>query len=173
MRHLRRGLCSWACSGLLVVLTALALTATPARGATDDQNLTGLVYLPDGTLLSATPWADNTSFAVYVNHGGSWATAWRYPASPSWYATSGGAYSIVLPATEKNVSWGNGDPYRLEFDVSAISGIPGSVENATSHGTGDPGEFPPVGHTDNAVVWNATDNWQRWDVVLLALPDLS
>jgi len=172
MSQFRRGSCSWACSALLVALTALSFVARPAGAATDDQNLTGLVYLADGTPLSAAPWADNTSLAVYVNHGGDWANAWRYPAWPSWYFTSGGAYSIVLPAAEKDVSWGNGDPYRVEFDVSAITGTP-RIENATSHGTGDPGEFPPVGATDNAIAWNATDNWQRWDVVLIALPDLA
>ena len=159
----------------LAVLFAIPVgfLAWSVSAATDDQNLTGLAYLADGTPLSATPWADNTSFAVYVNHGGTWATAWRYPASPSWYMTSGGAYSIVLPAVQKDVSWSNGDPYRVAFDVSAISSTPVRIENATSHGTGDPGEFPPLGYTDNAIVWNATDNWQRWDVVLLALPDLA
>src|SRR3989304_2145099 len=157
MSQFRRGSCSWACSALLVALTALSFVARPAGAATDDQNLTGLVYLPGGTPLSAAPWGAN---------------AWRYPAWPSWYFTSGGAYSIVLPAAEKDVSWGNGDPYRVEFDVSAITGTP-RIENATSHGTGDPGEFPPVGATDNAIAWNATDNWQRWAVVLIALPDLA
>ena len=171
MLRYRRGSRSWACSALLFALVALSLAPGPARAATDDQNLTGLVYLADGTPLSATPWADNTSFAVYVNHTGDWATAWRYPAS-GWYLTSGGAYSIVLPAAEKDASWSDGDPYHVAFDVSAIAGTP-RIENATSHGTGDPGEFPPIGATDNAIVWNATDNWQRWDVVVLALPDFA
>jgi len=164
---------AWVVLSAVITATALGFLAEPTLAATDDQNLTGLAYLADGTPLSATMWADNTSFAVYVNHGGSWATAWRYPVSPAWYLTSGGAYGIVLPAAEKDVSWGNGDPYRVVFDVSAISGVPGRVENATSHGTGDPGEFPPYGSPDNAIAWNATDNWQRWDVVLLALPDLA
>ena len=172
MRRSQRGSYLPACSALLTALVALSLAPGPARAAVDDQNLTGLVYLSDGTPLSATLWADNTSLAVYVNHGGDWATAWRYPAS-GWYLTSGGAYSIVLPAAEKDVSWGNGDPYRVTFDVSAITGTPGRTDNATSHGTGDPGEYSPVGSTENAIVWNATDNWQRWDVVLLALPDLA
>ncbi|HKZ64321.1 MAG TPA: CARDB domain-containing protein [Thermoplasmata archaeon] len=162
-----------AAATLLIGAAALSLLGSPVRGATDDQNLTGLVYLADGTPLSTTPWADNTSFAVWVNHSGNWSTAWRYPAAPLWYLTSGGAHSVVLPAAEKDVSWTEGDPYRLEFDVSVITGIPGGTENATSHGTGDPGEFPPYGMTDNAIVWTPTDNWQRWDVVLLALPDLA
>src|SRR2546427_388532 len=173
MRHLRRGSCSWACSAFLVALAALALAATPGHAATDDQNLTGLVYLADDSPLSAAPWANNTSFAVYVNHGADWSTAWRYPAWPAWYLTSGGAYSIVLPAAQKNVSWSNGDPYRVAFDASAIAGVPGTFDNATSHGTGDVGKVSPAGATENAIVWNATDNWQRWDVVVLARADLS
>ena len=162
-----------ASTALAFSFVVFAFSPAHVSAATDDQNLTGLVYLADGTPLSAAPWADNTSFAVYVNHGGSWAAAWRYPAWPSWYVTSGGAYSIVLPAVEKDANWGNADPYRVDFDVSAITGIPGETDNATSHGTGDPGEFSTVGATENAIVWNATDNWQRWDVVLLALPDLA
>ena len=171
MRHLRRGSCSWACSAFLVALAALALATTPGHAATDDQNLTGLVYLADDSPLSAAPWANNTSFAVYVNHNGSWSTAWRYPAWPAWYLTSGGAYSIVLPAARKDVRWSTGDPYRVEFDASAISGVPGTIDNATSHGSGDPGEFSPSGATENAIVWSSGDNWQRWDVVVLARPD--
>ncbi len=146
---------------------ALSLLARPASAATDDQNLTGLVYLGSGTPLSATMWANNTSFAVYVNHGGSWSTAWRYPAWPSWYITSGGAYSIVLPASQKGVDWANGDPYRVQVDASEFSGTPATLANATSHGTGDAGKISPVGATENAIVWNATDNWQRWDVAVL------
>src|SRR2546425_1117661 len=171
MRHLRRGSCSWACSAFLVALAALVLAAPPGHAATDDQNLTGLVYLADDSPLSAAPWANNTSFAVYVNHNGSWSTAWRYPAWPAWYLTSGGAYSIVLPAARKDVRWSTGDPYRVEFDASAISGVPGTIDNATSHGSGDPGEFSPSGATENAIVWSSGDNWQRWDVVVLARPD--
>ena len=154
---------------LVLVLSAptLGLLSGPVSAATDDQNLTGLMYLGDGTPLSATWWANNTSFAVYVNHGGSWSTAWRYPAWPSWYLSSGGAYSIVLPAAQKGVNWENGDPYRVEVDASEISGIPGTLDNATSHGTGDAGEISPVGAMENGIVWNATDNWQRWDVVVL------
>jgi hypothetical protein len=157
---------------LLVALAALSV-APGALAATDDQNLTGLVLLSDGTPLSATTWADNTSLAVWVDHGGGWASAWRYPAAPSWYLTSGGAYSVVLPAAQKDVEWNDADPYRIEFDVSAILGTPGRIENATSNGTGDPGEFSPPGSLDNALVWSATDNWQRWDLVLLALPDIA
>ena len=158
---------------VLLFLTATGgLLAGPASAATDDQNLTGLVHLSDGTPLSATPWANNTSFAVYVNHGADWSTAWRYPAWPAWYLTSGGAYSLVLPAAQQNVSWANGDPYRMSFDASAIAGVPGTLDNATSHGTGDAGEISAAGATDNAIVWNMTDNWQRWDVVVLARPDL-
>src|SRR5437867_5948985 len=171
MRRLRRGSCSWACSALLVALAALVLAATPGRAATDDQNLTGLVYLADESPLSAAAWANNTSFAVYVNHNGSWSTAWRYPAWPAWYLTSAGAYSIVLPAAQKDVKWSNGDPYLVEFDASTISGVQGTVDNATSHGTGDPGEFSMSGATENAIVWSSRDNWQRWDVVVLARPD--
>ncbi len=172
MRPLQLGSCSWACSAILVALAAIALVATPVHAAADDQNLTGLVYLADGTPLSATLWADNTGFAVFVNHGGSWSTAWRYPVT-GWYLTSGGAYSLVLPAVEKDVNWGNTDPYRVAFDVSAITGNAGETANATSHGTGDPGEFSAAGATENSIMWNATDNWQRWDIVLLALPDLA
>src|SRR5437867_2675315 len=171
MRRLRRGSCSWACSALLVALAALVLAATPGRAATDDQNLTGLVYLADESPLSAAAWANNTSFAVYVNHNGNWSTAWRYPAWPAWYLTSGGAYSIVLPAAQKDVTWSNGDPYRVEFDASEISGVPGTVDNATSHGTGDPGDFSPSVATENAIVWSYGYNCQRWDVVVLARPD--
>jgi hypothetical protein len=158
---------------LALFLASFAFSAQHASAATDDQNLTGLIYLSDGTPLSATTWANNTSFAVWVNHGADWASAWRYPAAPTWYLTSGGAYSVVLPAAQKDVAWSNADPYRVEFDVSAITSNPGETDNATSHGTGDPGEFSIVGATDNAIVWNAADNWQRWDVVLLALPDLA
>src|SRR5438445_3944303 len=152
---------------LAMAAHALGLLAGFASAATDDQNLTGLVYLGDGTPLSATMWANNTSFGVLVNHGGSWSTAWRYPPWPTWYTTSGGAYSIVLPAAQKGVSWEDGDPYRVEVDVSEISRIPATLANATSHGTGDTGEISPVGATENGIVWSATDNWQRWDVVVL------
>ncbi len=173
MSRLRCGSFSWACSaGLALALLALALVPSVARAATDDENLTGLVYLASGAPLSSTPWADTTPFAVWVAHGGNWSAAWRYPPSPSWYTTSGGAYSLVLPAAQKDVRWSNGDPYRVEFDASAIFGSP-LVQNATSHGTGDPGEFSPVGSVDNVLVWTSTDNWQRWDVVILTLPDLS
>ncbi len=173
MSRLRCGSSSRACSaGLVLALLALVFLPGSARAATDDENLTGLVYLASGAPLSSTPWANTTPFAVWVAHGGTWSAAWRYPPSPAWYTTSGGAYSIVLPAAEKDVRWSNGDPYRVEFDASAIFGSP-LVQNATSHGTGDPGKISPAGNVDNVLVWTSTDNWQRWDVVLLTLPDLS
>jgi hypothetical protein len=129
-------------------------------------NLTGLVYLGDGTPLSATQWANNTSFAVYLDHGNDWSAAWRYPPWPLWYTTSMGAYSIVLPAIEKEMNWSNGDWYRVQVDASEVFGRPGTLLNATSNGTGDPGEFTPSGYLNNSIVWSATDNWQRWDVVV-------
>ena len=129
-------------------------------------NLAGLVHLSDGTPLGNTEWANNTSFAIYVNHDNDWIMAWRYPPWPQWYTTSIGAYSIVLPASEKGRNWGNGDWYRVQVDASNILGTPGLLINATSNGTGDQGEFTPFGSQNNSIAWSSLDNWQRWDVVI-------
>jgi len=177
---------------LAVVLQAAseagALTSLkPTPYAALDQNLGGRIFLADGTALAATPWADNTFFAVWVSHGGNWTSAWRYPPAPAWYNTSGGWYSLWVPGTEHNVSWFHGDPYRLEFNVSLITGSPGQYDNASSNGTGsfhdanangtqDPGEpdeFSSTGNTSNVIQWFGDDNWQQWDVILLTRPDLS
>ncbi len=129
-------------------------------------NLTGLVHLSDGTPLGNTQWANNTSFAIYVNHDNDWSSAWRYPPWPQWYTTSMGAYSVVLPATEKDRNWSNGDWYRVQVDAGNILGTPWLLINATSNGTGDPGEFTPFGTQNNSIAWSILDNWQRWDIVI-------
>src|SRR2546426_8332847 len=76
MLHLRHGSRSRACSPFIGagLLLALVLASAPAGAMTDDQNLTGLAYLSDGTPLSATVWADGTDFAVWVAHSGSWSS---------------------------------------------------------------------------------------------------
>lgn len=151
---------------ILLISATATLISPPALAATDDMNLTGMIHLSDGTSLSNTVWANNTSFAIYVDHGDDWNNAWRYPQSPGWYTTSMGAYSIVLPADEKDKNWGDGDWYRVEIDASAILGTSSMLMNATSNGTGDTGEFTPHGYQNNSIVWSDIDNWQRWDVVV-------
>ena len=148
------------------LLLPVALVPPPAHAAADDMNLTGLVLLTGGTPLGNTQWANNTSFAIYVNHDNDWSGAWRYPPWPQWYTTSMGAYSIVLPASEKDRNWSNGDSYRVQVDAGSIVGAPGLLLNATSNGTGDPGEFTPPGSQNNSIVWSILDNWQKWDVVV-------
>ena len=156
-----------------LLLLLVILRMPPTSAATDDMNLTGLIYLSSGTSLGTTQWADNTSFAIYVNHINDWSMAWRYPPWPLWYTTSMGAYSIVLPASEKDRNWSNGDWYRVQMDASNVLGVPGLLLNATSNGTGDVGEYTPYGSQNNSIAWSSLDNWQRWDVVVGVMPDLS
>lgn len=68
--------------GALAIATLFILQIAPrSSAAADDMNLTGLVYLSDGTTpLSSTQWANNTSFAIYVNHGNDWSGVyWKDP----------------------------------------------------------------------------------------------
>ncbi|MFQ6127930.1 MAG: CARDB domain-containing protein [Thermoplasmata archaeon] len=148
---------------ILVVLTFLTLTES-VTGQPEEMNLEGRIYLWDDTPLQGLPWEDSTPFAIWVYHNGFWN---RFPKS-SWVLTSGGWYAYTLEASERDINWSNGDTYRVHVDATAFGGL---NANATSHGTGDPGEFPPFGELENTIMWSDPDNTQQWDVVL-PVPDL-
>ncbi len=147
----------------LVLLTIVTL-AQSTTGQPEEMNLEGRIFLWDDTPLQGLPWEDSTPFAIWVLHSGSWN---RFPKA-GWVLTSGGWYAYTLEAAERDVNWSNGDTYRVQLDATAFGGLD---TNATSHGTGDPGEFPPYGELDNIIMWNDPDNTQQWDVVV-PIPDL-
>lgn len=147
----------------LVLLTIVTL-AQSTTGQPEEMNLEGRIFLWDDTPLQGLPWEDNTPFAVWVLHSGSWN---RFPKA-GWVLTSGGWYAYTLEAAERDINWSNGDTYRVQVDATAFGGLD---TNATSHGTGDPGEFPPYGELENIIMWNDPDNTQQWDVVV-PIPDL-
>ncbi len=144
---------------LTIVTLAQSTTAQP-----EEMNLEGRIFLWDDTPLQGLPWEDSTPFAMWVLHSGSWN---RFPKA-GWVLTSGGWYAYTLEAAERDVNWSNGDTYRVHVDATAFGGLD---TNATSHGTGDPGEFPPFGELENTIMWNDPDNTQQWDVVV-PIPDL-
>jgi subtilase family serine protease len=147
----------------LVLLTIVTL-AQSTTGQPEEMNLEGRIFLWDDSPLQGLPWEDSTPFAVWVLHSGSWN---RFPKA-SWVLTSGGWYAYTLEAAERDINWSNGDTYRIQLDATAFGGLD---TNATSHGTGDPGEFPPYGELENIIMWNDPDNTQQWDVVV-PIPDL-
>ncbi len=146
---------------MLLTIVTLAQSTT---GQPEEMNLEGRIFRWDETPLQGLPWEDSTPFAIWVLHSGSWN---RFPKA-SWILTSGGWYAYTLEAAERDVNWSNGDTYRVQLDATAFGGLD---TNATSHGTGDPGEFPPYGELDNIIMWNDPDNTQQWDVVV-PIPDL-
>jgi subtilase family serine protease len=152
----------------IVVATLMLFTLvvmTPSSIAQpEEMNLEGRVFLWDDTPLQGLPWEDSTPFAVWVFHDGAWN---RFP-SAGWVLTNGGWYAYTLEAGDRDVLWSNGDAYRVQLDATAFGGL---NTNATSHGTGDPGEFPPFGELENVIMWSDPDNSQQWDVVV-PIPDL-
>lgn len=127
-------------------------------------NLEGRIFLWNDTPLQGLPWEDTTPFVIWVFHGLVWN---RFP-STGWVLSNGGWYAFTLEASERDVTWSNGDTYRVQIDALAFGGL---STNATSHDTGDPGEFPPFGEIENVIIWNDPDNTQQWDVVT-PIPDL-
>ncbi|MFQ5909699.1 MAG: CARDB domain-containing protein [Thermoplasmata archaeon] len=148
---------------ILVMLTFLTFS-TPATGQPEEMNLEGIIFRWDDTPLEGLPWEDITPFAIWVYHNGTWN---RFPKT-GWVLTSGGWYAYTLEASERDVNWSNGDTYRVQIDATAFGGL---NTNVTSHGTGDPGEFPPFGELENNIMWSDPDNTQQWDVVI-PIPDL-
>jgi subtilase family serine protease len=164
---------------ILLSLSAFIILFTDdAKAMTDEHNLSGTIWLPDGS----TP-PSQTGFAIWVEYqpgSGNWS---RFPDS-GWYQTSTVVnstlwYSLMLPDEWFNIRWGDGAIYRVEVD-----GIPwgGLATNATSNGTGSAGDpFPTpydptnLAHTYNVINYAAgggTENEQQWDVRIMIFTDL-
>ncbi|MFQ6106676.1 MAG: CARDB domain-containing protein [Thermoplasmata archaeon] len=148
---------------VLIMMTFMVLIE-PSVGQPEEMNLEGEIYLWDDTPLQGRPWEDATPFALWVLHSGTWN---RFPKT-GWVLSSGGWYAYTLEAAERDINWSNGDTYRVQIDATDFGGL---NTNATSHGTGDPGEFPPFGELENTIMWSDPDNTQQWDVVV-PIPDL-
>lgn len=141
-------------------VSSLAVPLVPLSSAQGGLYLEGEIYLWDGTTkLAGLPGEDSTSFAVWVKHGDTWT---RYPQS-GWMNTSKGWYGCLLPEGDRDINWSSGDEYRIQVDARPLGGVD---TNATSHGTGDPGEVSTFGSLNNSLVWNASDVRQRWDIVM-------
>lgn len=163
---------------LLTLSTFIMLSTEDATAMANEQNLSGIIWLPDGS----TP-PSQTGFAIWVEYlpgSGDWV---RFPDS-GWYQTSAVVnstlwYSFMLPDEWFDIRWGDGAIYRVEVD-----GIPwgGLATNATSNGTGSTGDpFPTpydptnLAHTYNTINYAAgggTENEQQWDVRIMVFTDL-
>jgi len=166
-------------TALAVMVVASSLAMLLGRGAVDDLQLGGRIYLADGTFLGATGCADLTPFSVYFTDTGGTP---HLPPYVSPVGTSGGWYSIHISSVDKNISWGDGWTYTVEVDASACGPAKqnytsygsGSFYDANANGTQDPGEpneYSGYGNLTNEVMWYPTDGWQLWDIQAPA-PDL-
>jgi hypothetical protein len=129
------------------------------QAADDDQYLWGMIFDSDGNLL---PY--DTEFRVWVRHNNTWK---GFPSNTTWdpAGTMGGFYSYTLPWLEKEDNWSHGDEYRIQIDCMLSGDL---AENATSNGTGSPGEFSVRGSYNNIINWSTgggLNNSQQWDVI--------
>jgi hypothetical protein len=143
---------------LLVFAFPLLLTEN-VRAVDDDQDLWGMIFTSDGTLL---PY--DTDFRVWVLHNSTWM---GFPSNTTWdpVGTMGGFYSYTLPWDQKEIYWTNSDLYRIQIDCTPSGDL---AENTTSNGTGSPGEFSERGSYNNIVNWSTgggVNNSQQWDVM--------
>jgi subtilase family serine protease len=143
----------------IMLVSSFLVLAETGTSQPEEMNLEGRIFLWDGTTpLQGLPWEDTTPFTIWVYHSGIWN---RFPRT-GWVLTSGGWYAYTLEASERDINWSDGDTYRVQIDATAFGGL---NTNATSHGSGDPGEYPPFGELENVIMWSDPDNTQQWDVV--------
>ncbi|UCH89375.1 MAG: hypothetical protein JSV49_01640, partial [Thermoplasmata archaeon] len=143
---------------ILILSLLVTFNFDKIQAARDDMNLEGDIYLNNTFMLANTTWRNDTEFCIWVYHIDHWT---RYP-NTGWQYTSMGRYFFMLPSDDNGTHWSNGDKYRVQ-----INGVPSwniSSTNFSSHGTGDPGAYTPVGDINNYILWNDPDNWQRWDI---------
>ena len=177
-----------------LVLAALSILPPPTRSAVNDLELSGKIYMSDGSFLGDTLlWGNagnNTPFTVWIQHwNGATFVNYSYP-SPTvtcdtlsavvTFGTCGGWYSIHISSADKGIpvpgKWEVGDKYWVQVDLRAIGRL---NQNYTSYGTGsyhdadgngfqgpgEPNEYTPYGEVFNTIGWWSNDNWQQWDII--------
>ena len=99
---------------VLVMAVAFSALLPPSKAAQGDLELSGEIYLADGSFLGdylvpESAYANSTRFTIWINHGGSY---FSYP-SPSVQCsgsgppispgTCGGWYTVSIPAADRGV----------------------------------------------------------------------
>ncbi len=145
---------------MLAVISPLFLTED-AKADPRDLHIWGRIFDSDGSVLSY-----DTNLRVWVQHNGTWK---GFPSNDTWdpVGAEGGWYSYNLTWEEKESTWSDGDPYRIQIDCTPSGGL---AENATSNGTGSADDpVSPRGSYNNELNWTAGvgayNNTQQWDVV--------
>src|SRR3990172_6210909 len=121
-----------------LVLAALSILPPPTRSAVNDLELSGKIYMSDGSFLGDTLlWGNagnNTPFTVWIQHwNGATFVNYSYP-SPTvtcdilsavvTFGTCGGWYSIHISSADKGIAvpgkWEVGDRYWVQVDGTGI-----------------------------------------------------
>jgi hypothetical protein len=156
------------------------LVAQNVSAVIDDQNLSGVIWKSDGSSPTGP-----TEFCIWVERVPLSEDWYRFPQS-GWIMTDDDDtgtlwyYSYVLPYTELNNKWADGDRYRVQVNGELWGEFNG---NTTSNGTGSLGDpyptpYDPVNpsNTYNIINYSAGggfENEQAWDVRTVAPVDLA
>jgi hypothetical protein len=147
--------------------------------AENDHNLSGIVWRSDGSVPT-----EFTDYCIWVEHGPGSNIWYRFPAT-GWRQTQQGVdgywyYMYVLPYAQKDITWSDGDIYRVQVDGTPWDDAFG---NTTSNGTGSLGDpFPTPYDPQNPSNFNNYINYsigggeineQQWDVRTTAQVDLA